>query len=282
MIPRASIVAWSASAPWSTEDQVEQDLILSRLLVEIATDPLLAEALAFRGGTCLHKLHLEEPQRYSEDLDFVRTNQRPILGEVFDRLRAITERIGLREHRRTFPSTDSDTATMWFDADAESGAGTIRVKVEINVAESTPHSDHVYIPFEVASPWWGGSADVRTFPIEEILATKVRALCQRRKGRDLFDLWIGLNLPEIDAGEIAAALGHYMQDRIYSYPQLAGHLRAKLGDPDFAADLNGLVRSVPAGYDVAEALELIRRRIGLELRNVPDNPTPIGRRQSRF
>lgn len=184
MIPRASIVTWSATAPWPSEDQVEQDLIVSRLLVEIAADPLLSEELAFRGGTCLHKLHLNEPQRYSEDLDFVRTDQRPILGEVFDRLRAVTERIGLREHRRTFPSKDSDTATMWFDADAESGATTIRVKIETNVAESTPHSNHVFIPFEVTSPWWSGSADVRTFTIEEILATKVRALCQRRKGRD--------------------------------------------------------------------------------------------------
>lgn len=277
MIPRASIIAWSATAPWPSEDQVEQDLILSRLLVEIADDPLLSEELAFRGGTCLHKLHLKEPQRYSEDLDFVRTSQRPILGEVFDRLRAITERIGLREHRRTFPSKDSDTATMWFDADAESEAATIRVKIETNVAESAPYTQHVFIPFKVNSPWWSGSTEIRTFTVEEILATKVRALCQRRKGRDLFDLWIGLNLPGVDSGEVAAALAHYMQDRIYSYPQLVGHLKTKLGDSDFAADLSGLVRLLPLDYDIADALDLVRRRIGLELRNVPDNPTPIGR-----
>lgn len=276
MIPRASIVAWSATAPWPSEDQIEQDLILARLLVEIASDPLLSEELAFRGGTCLHKLHLKEPQRYSEDLDFVRTNQHPILGEIFDRLRATTERIGLREHRRTFPSKDSDTATMWFDADAESGAATIRVKIETNVVESAPYTQHLFIPFDVSSPWWSGGAEIRTFTIEEILATKVRALCQRRKGRDLFDLWIGLNLPEVDSDQIAAALAHYMQDRVYSYPQLIGHLKTKLADPDFAADLNGLVRSIPPSYNIAEALDLVRRRIGLELRNVPDNPTPIG------
>jgi hypothetical protein len=99
------------------------------------------------------------------------------------------------------------------------------------------------------------------------------------QGRDLFDLWIGLNLPGIDAGEIAAALGHYMQDRVYSYPQLVDHLKTKLSDPDFAADLKGLVRSVPAGYDIPDALDLVRRRIGLELRNVPDDPMPIERPQ---
>ncbi len=104
MIPRASLIAWSARAPWPSEDQVEQDLVISRLLVEIAADPLLSKELAFRGGTCLHKLHLEEPLRYSEDLDFVRTNQRPLLGEIFDALRSISNRVGLREHRRRFPS----------------------------------------------------------------------------------------------------------------------------------------------------------------------------------
>ena len=99
----------------------------------------------------------------------------------------------------------------------------------------------------------------------------------RRKGRDLFDLWIGLNLPGIDTGEIAAALHHYMQDRVYSYPQLVGHLKTKLGDPDFAADLNGLVRSLPTGYDIPGALNLVRSRIGLLLHNVPDDPMPIER-----
>ena len=271
MVPRASLIAWSARAPWPSEDRVEQDLIISRLLVEVADDSLLSKELAFRGGTCLHKLHLEEPLRYSEDLDFVRTDQQPLLGEISDALRSIADRIGLREHRRTFPSKNSDTATIWFEGNAESGAATIRVKIETNVAESVPHRDHVFIPYAVESPWWSGSAEVRTFALEEILATKVRALCQRRKGRDLFDLWIGLNRPGVNVDEIAAALCHYMQDRVYSYPQLVGHLEIKLGDPDFAADLHGLVRSPPRDYDIPIALELVRRRIGLKLRNVPDS-----------
>ena len=73
MIPQPYITEWSAHAPWPAEDQIEQDLILSRLIVEIASDALLAGELAFRGGTCLHKLHLPGPARYSEDLDYTRT-----------------------------------------------------------------------------------------------------------------------------------------------------------------------------------------------------------------
>jgi predicted nucleotidyltransferase component of viral defense system len=275
MIPRASLIAWSSRAPWPSEDQVEQDLILSRLLIEIAGDQLLSNELAFRGGTCLHKLHLEEPLRYSEDLDFVRTNQRPMLGEIFDALRSVADRVGLHEHRWRFPSDDSDVAHIWFDAPAESGASTIRVKIETNVAESTSYRGHIFIPYEVESPWWSGAARVRTFAVEDILATKVRALCQRRKGRDLFDLWLGLNHPGVDGKEIAAGLHHYMGDRVYSYPQFVNHLKTKLGDADFAADLRGLVRSVPESYDIPAALDLVRLRIGLELRNVPEEPMSI-------
>ena len=82
MIPHAQIIEWSRTAPWPTEDQVEQDLILSRLIVEIANHHLLGEELVFRGGTCLHKLHIAAPLRYSEDLDYVHRSATPI-GPVF-------------------------------------------------------------------------------------------------------------------------------------------------------------------------------------------------------
>ena len=68
MITQAYLTEWGAGAPWPTAAQIEQDLILSRLIVEIAGHPLLSRELRLRGGTCLHKLHLPTPYRYSEDL----------------------------------------------------------------------------------------------------------------------------------------------------------------------------------------------------------------------
>ena len=69
MIPQADIIAWRRVAPWPDDGMVEQDLVLSRALVEIFSDATLAHGLAFRGGTALHKLVLAPPSRYSEDLD---------------------------------------------------------------------------------------------------------------------------------------------------------------------------------------------------------------------
>ena len=63
MIPRAYITEWQAHAPWQANEQVEQDLIISRSVVELYSDPDLQSQLAFRGGTALHKLFLSPPVR---------------------------------------------------------------------------------------------------------------------------------------------------------------------------------------------------------------------------
>ena len=66
-----------SNVPWSTNEQVEQDLVICRALVAIFNDDFLAENLAFRGGTALHKLFLSPQQRYSEDIDLVQIKAAP-------------------------------------------------------------------------------------------------------------------------------------------------------------------------------------------------------------
>jgi hypothetical protein len=61
MIPALNIVAWGNVVPWADQRQIEQDLIISRAIIEIFSDPLLSEALRFRGGTALNKLHFAAP-----------------------------------------------------------------------------------------------------------------------------------------------------------------------------------------------------------------------------
>ncbi|MDT0646036.1 nucleotidyl transferase AbiEii/AbiGii toxin family protein [Zunongwangia sp. F260] len=78
MIPRPDIAKWQMHAPWKEFSQVEQDLIISRTLVDIFSDEFLNENLAFRGGTALHKLYLNPAPRYSEDIDLVQIKPGPI------------------------------------------------------------------------------------------------------------------------------------------------------------------------------------------------------------
>ena len=65
MIPQAYITEWSNTVPWQTNEQVEQDLVICRALIEIFKDDFLAKNLAFRGGTALHKLYMQPQPRYS-------------------------------------------------------------------------------------------------------------------------------------------------------------------------------------------------------------------------
>ncbi len=86
MIPQAFINEWRKYVPWSSDAQIEQDLILSRAIVDIFSAPFLAETLAFRGGTALHKLFIQPPGRYSEDIDLVQIKEGPI-GPILEALR---------------------------------------------------------------------------------------------------------------------------------------------------------------------------------------------------
>jgi predicted nucleotidyltransferase component of viral defense system len=74
VIPAMNIIAWGNVAPWAEQRQVEQDLMISRAVVELFSDDFLKEELCFRGGTALNKLHFPAPLRYSEDIDLVRTS----------------------------------------------------------------------------------------------------------------------------------------------------------------------------------------------------------------
>ncbi len=80
MIPNIFIQNWSNHVKWQTPDQIEQDLIISRALVDLYNDPHIKDALVFRGGTALNKLFINPPSRYSEDID----NELINLNRVFD------------------------------------------------------------------------------------------------------------------------------------------------------------------------------------------------------
>src|SRR5699024_3098643 len=98
MIPKPYISQWQEQAPWKQFYQVEQDLVISRALVEIFSDDFLRKNLAFRGGTALHKLYLNPAPRYSEDIDLVQIQEGPI-KPIMQRLKEVIT--FFEEERRT-------------------------------------------------------------------------------------------------------------------------------------------------------------------------------------
>jgi hypothetical protein len=133
MIPMMNIIAWGNVVPWAEQRQVEQDLIISRAIVDVFSDQFLCEQLRFRGGTALNKLHFPSPIRYSEDIDLVRTSGGPIKPTI-DRLRERLEPwLGPASFDRS-----AIAPKLKFRVSAEDPASTapIRLKLEINTSET--------------------------------------------------------------------------------------------------------------------------------------------------
>ncbi len=187
MIPSDFIVEWRAHTRWATDEQVEQDLILCRALIEIFEDADLAREVALRGGTALHKLYFSPARRYSEDIDLVQLREAPI-GPTIDRIRAKLDS-WLGTPRRE--SGEGVRLIYRFESE-KPPVVRLRLKVEMNTREHLAVGGTTSRPFAVESRWWRGRSDITTFEIEELVATKLRALFQRKKGRDLFDLWVAL------------------------------------------------------------------------------------------
>ena len=250
MIPAMNIVAWGQTVRWAEQRQVEQDLIISRALVELFSHPFLREQLRFRGGTALNKLHFPRPLRYSEDIDLVRTSSGPI-GPVLDAVRRVLE--PWMGRARFDQSPVAPKLRFRMPAEDPSSPVPIRVKVEINTRETTAYDPPQRIAFAVENPWFTGAADVAAFSKEEVLATKLRALLQRDKGRDIVDLAHASGVfQDLDAPRVVSCFGQYLAaaGRAISRAQAEERMFAKLENTAFLADVRPLLAADEAeGFD---------------------------------
>ena len=240
MIPSLNIVAWSHHAPWAEPRQVEQDLIISRAVVDIFSDPFLNTALRFRGGTALNKLHFPVPLRYSEDIDLVRTTAGPI-GPILDQIREVLEPwLGNGQFDQ---SPVAPKLTFRVPAEDQPDVP-IRLKVEINTSEIEAYDAPIRMPLKVDNPWFRGAAEIPTFSPEEMLATKLRALLQRDKGRDLYDLAHAIDVFEnLSADRVVQCLKKYLHksgQRI-SRAEADERMFAKLSRATFLQDIRALL-----------------------------------------
>lgn len=240
MIPETNITAWSQIAPWGEPRQIEQDLIISRALVDIFDHELLGSVLRFRGGTALNKIVFPKPLRYSEDIDLVRTEAGPI-GPVLDALREVLEPwLG----QGSFAASQV-APKLRFRVPAEDDPEVnIRLKIEINTTEIDAFDGPVWADYSVDNPWFNGSTKIATFSPEELIATKLRALLQRDKGRDLFDLDHALTvLPDLDIERAIAIFGRYLDIRGHAISRSDAEMRmlAKFGKPSLLGDIQALL-----------------------------------------
>jgi predicted nucleotidyltransferase component of viral defense system len=258
VIPFDFITEWRAEAPWTTEAQVEQDLILSRAVVSIFAESEVAALLAFRGGTALYKLHLREAARYSEDIDLVQVSAGPI-GGVLDAIRhALDPWLGTP--RRT--AKEGRIVLIYRIVSEGQPPIPMRLKVEINSREHFSVFGIEEHEFAVRSRWFTGTARVKTYQLDELLGTKLRALYQRRKGRDLFDLFSASRHAQTHPARVVECFARYLEHdglRV-SRAEFEMNLHEKLNDKTFLSDIEPLI-SPGIVWSFEDAATYLRREI---------------------
>ncbi len=258
MIQKSFVTQWGTVVPWSSPRLVEQDLIICRALVSIYSDPFLKNHLAFRGGTALHKLYLKPQPRYSEDIDLVQVDAEPI-KETIDHLREALFWLGepvvkQKKHNNTLVFRVQPT---------DLGAGEIHLKVEINCKEHFSVFPMTRVPFSVKNDWFSGECEILTYELDELVGTKVRALYQRLKGRDLFDVYTAISSGKLDVERVMAAYDRYLRfvaSHAPTYKEFVLNMDDKMQNPEFLGDTAGLLRPGIA-FDPQAAWDKVRENL---------------------
>ncbi len=258
MLPKSYIHEWKKFALWSEDSQVEQDLIIEKALLHIFSDSYLRERLALRGGTALHKIYLKPQVRYSEDIDLVQIKKEPI-GKTINAIKKQLDFIGKPSFKQKL---NNNTLIYRFESEIEPIIN-LRLKIEINCREHFTVMGYKEIEHTIKNTWANGSFSLKTYAVEEMLGTKLRALYQRKKGRDLFDLYYALSNLEPDISSLLKCYKEYMAFSVDNPPtkkQFLFNIEKKLGEPDFQGDIYGLLRS-GVEYHQPIAFELVKKEL---------------------
>ena len=258
MVPEYAIKEWNKTIPWHRNEQIEQDLVICRALVSLFNDEYLAEHLAFRGGTALHKLYLQPQHRYSEDIDLVQIHSEPI-SETINKIREVLSFLGEPKIKQ---KAHNNTLVFRFNSEIPPVVP-IRLKVEINTREHFNVLELRKYKFSVNNQWFLGSCSTTTYHLEELLGTKLRALYQRRKGRDLFDLYKAISTHKVNIENVIRCYREYIGFVVDNPPTQKEYLlnvELKMQDNEFLEDTNLLLRPDDK-FNPTDAWKLVRNQL---------------------
>lgn len=191
-----------ARAEWQLDvGVIEKDYVLGWVLAAITAEPALAEKWIFKGGTCLRKCFYET-YRFSEDLDFTvidgGTLEPDELREIFERIASwLAEESGIelliddrtfvaRRNLRGNPTVQARIA--YRGPNPRSGRSVPKLRLDLTSDELLVEQPIVR---SIIHPYGDSplpTAGVLCYTLAELAAEKTRALAQRCRPRDLYDV----------------------------------------------------------------------------------------------
>jgi len=221
----------------------ELDYRLVYALQAIYADPFLRDRLCLKGGTALNKLYLPDQGRLSVDLDFNAVGPRErVLQERTQISRAVMA--ALQQQDGGYDLTYRwryEQATVYARFLPLSGAARQRLKVEISFVERFAILGRQKRPLLI-SPLDEPLA-INTYHLEELTSTKLRALYDRRKGRDMYDLFRILTR-DLNRTAIRKMVLYYLYraNQVFHYPTFIANIEQKIARRGFHDDVQGLIR----------------------------------------
>lgn len=234
---------------WADENDVpdltlaELDYRLGHALQAIYADPFLRNRLYLKGGTALNKFYIPNQGRLSVDLDFNVVGPR---DQVLEERTQFSQRVMkvLGEQDSSYDFTYRwryEQATVYARYLPLTGAAQQRLKVEISFIERVAimGRDEQILPGYI----FEDPVVVNTYFLEELTSTKLRALHDRKKGRDIYDLF---HIAEFDLNRAAVRkmvlYYFYRANKVFSYPSFVDNIEQKIARRGFRDDVRGLIR----------------------------------------
>lgn len=199
MIGRAEMLEFAAQLSLRP-DIVEKDYVLGWMLAAIGQHPEASQTWVFKGGTCLKKVHFET-YRFSEDLDFTLLDGHQVEQGVLLRiLREIATRVYDLSGVRIPPDQirvevflnprgrQSAEARLYYLGPIARTGSTPAIRFDLTADEI------MVLPPErrrIVHPYSDDPEDgitVLCYPFAEVFAEKIRALGERCRPRDLYDV----------------------------------------------------------------------------------------------
>jgi predicted nucleotidyltransferase component of viral defense system len=238
------LVQWYAADAGVDLDIAEREIVLTYAL-RILSDQGLLDLMAFKGGTAIRKLYLGGTGRFSMDLDFTAFGDITPDTLVLDLAGILHEQT---YHGLTFtiPSpdyyatTDSCGAEITYRHDWVT-AGRFGVQISFRARPLLPVR-RTPLRHERYFDWLGVKPpDVPALDLHEVIGEKIRAMSQRSRVRDLYDLY-------------------QLARRPYHREQVRRIAVIKCWETRYAFDPIATLNGLPAGkYDWSDLSRLVRR-----------------------
>ena len=166
---------------------LEKDYVLTEVLKGLSQLQALRESFVFKGGTALRKVYFPR-WRYSEDLDFTVKFDIP-KEELGQNLNGLYQQVEQATQIRL-------TTRMLHKAN-----GYARIRTQFLGPLAHPAMIYMDLSFDeplclepqfrkvLTAPFPEEERTVQVYPLEELMAEKMRSLVERGKSRDYYDVW---------------------------------------------------------------------------------------------